>query len=341
MAGADKSYLTTIAIAFTVAITFIAVTLRLTARKLHRIPLGVDDYLLLLGAFFTILDALLYILSNKNGNGKHFDTLSEEQLVIYWKTYYASFQLYGAAITAIKLSILFFYRRIFSTPQFRKWLYGVGALVVAWLLANNLSAALQCIPPQKFWRKDIHGHCFNFLTFVQALQISNIILDAVILALPVSAVLRLQMSRSKKLSVLAVFLMGGLSVVFAIVRLVVLLQENQEDITYSTGKSSWTLVEPAIEVLAACLPTMAPLFHIGEHLPRLRTFWRALFSSCQSPDAHQDGRMDERMFRPNRNAAITSTAQGRSLDEQGLESDEVPLKSIGVRHELDWTEEHC
>lgn len=135
------------------------------------------------------------------------------------QTYYGSFQLYGAAITAIKLSILFFYRRIFSTPQFRKWLYGVGAFVVAWLFANNLSAALQCIPPQKFWRKDVQGHCFNFLTFVQALQISNIILDAVILAQPVSAVLRLQMSRSKKLSVLAVFLMGGLWVAFPLLNL--------------------------------------------------------------------------------------------------------------------------
>ena len=49
-ASDDKSYLTTIAIVFAVSITFIAISLRFLARKLHKIPLGADDYLMVVGA---------------------------------------------------------------------------------------------------------------------------------------------------------------------------------------------------------------------------------------------------------------------------------------------------
>ena len=55
----DRSYLTSIAIGFSIAITCIAVILRLLARKLHKIPVGADDYASLLGAvnpkFYTLL----------------------------------------------------------------------------------------------------------------------------------------------------------------------------------------------------------------------------------------------------------------------------------------------
>lgn len=121
-----------------------------------------------------------------------------------------SYQLYGLAMTAIKLSILLFYRRIFSTAQFRKWIYGVVALVLAWLLANNLVFAFHCAPVRQNWEFDLPGHCINPLTSVRVLQVFNVLLDATVLALPVSAVLRLQLSTPRKISVMAIFLLGGL-----------------------------------------------------------------------------------------------------------------------------------
>ena len=50
MTGLDKSYLTTIAIGFAVAITCIVVILRLLAKKLNNIPLDADDHCLFVGA---------------------------------------------------------------------------------------------------------------------------------------------------------------------------------------------------------------------------------------------------------------------------------------------------
>lgn len=46
----DKSYLVMIAVGCAVAITCVAVTLRLLARRLQKVPLGADDYVIMVGA---------------------------------------------------------------------------------------------------------------------------------------------------------------------------------------------------------------------------------------------------------------------------------------------------
>lgn len=71
-------------------------------------------------------------------------------------------------------------------------------------------AAFQCTPPEKYYKQELPGHCINPLAFVKWIQVPNIILDVIILTLPVPAVLHLQMSRMRKASVLAIFLLGGL-----------------------------------------------------------------------------------------------------------------------------------
>lgn len=54
------------------------------------------------------------------------------------------------------------------------------------------------------------GHCIEPLGLIIGLQAGNIFLDVVILSLPVYAVSKLQMSLAKKISVLGIFLLGGL-----------------------------------------------------------------------------------------------------------------------------------
>lgn len=118
--------------------------------------------------------------------------------------------MYGVAITLIKISILLFYRRIFTTPQFRRRTEIVGALVIAWLFVNNLMAAFQCSPIRKAWLPLTPGKCLQPLNLIVGFQAGNTTLDIVILALPIYAVSKLQMSLAKKISVLAIFLLGGL-----------------------------------------------------------------------------------------------------------------------------------
>ena len=124
--------------------------------------------------------------------------------------FYISEQLYGLSVTVIKASILLFYRRLFSTVQFRTWTTVVLIFVGVWLITNNVAAAVQCLPVQKAWEFDLPGHCVNPMTLVIGIQVPNVFLDVVILALPMPMVYRLQLSRTKRLRVAAIFLLGGL-----------------------------------------------------------------------------------------------------------------------------------
>lgn len=113
-------------------------------------------------------------------------------------------------MTLIKISILLFYRRIFVTQQFRMWTNIVGAFVIIWLLVNNFTAAFQCTPIEKAWLVLMPGHCFNPISYITGVHTTNLILDFVILALPISATWRLQMSLGKKISVAGIFLLGAM-----------------------------------------------------------------------------------------------------------------------------------
>ena len=127
------------------------------------------------------------MLANDNGNGKHLEMLTKRQLINYWKVCCPNCLaicslLVGplrvvsttcSAMTTIKLSVLLFYRRIFSTPQFQRPLYAVGALVIAWPFTSSLSTALQCVPPNKYWGQEIEGHCLDALKFFEAIRSSS------------------------------------------------------------------------------------------------------------------------------------------------------------------------
>ncbi|KAI4193607.1 MAG: hypothetical protein LQ350_008243 [Teloschistes chrysophthalmus] len=251
--------------------------------------------------------------------------------------------MYGVAITLIKISILLFYRRIFTTPQFRRRTEIVGALVIAWLFVNNLMAAFQCSPIRKAWLPLTPGKCLQPLNLIVGFQAGNTTLDIVILALPIYAVSKLQMSLAKKISVLAIFLLGGLSVVTAIIRIVVVSTADEDDITWSSAIYSWTAIEPAIEVLSVSLPAMAPFLHVRKTMDECRSMFRSLFSRDKSSNKTTDDgfqKINERnkMFgfengerQCGQMAFATSEGRGRKGDED----DEVPLHAIKVTDRVD------
>lgn len=123
MTPENHSYLTSIAVGFAIAITCIAIFLRLLARKVQKLPLGADDYVIIVGAVslpvatnrrcsqadelsidlynwqrrcvhllyvFTSLSgprSLIVSPANKYGNGRHLKTLHKDEIINYWKVY--------------------------------------------------------------------------------------------------------------------------------------------------------------------------------------------------------------------------------------------------------------
>ena len=119
---------------------------------------------------------------------------------------------YSFTITMVKLSILMLYRRIFTTSDFRQKILVVGSVCIVWCLLSIFIYVFGCRPFSAAFDIELlfTYHCINLQTFIWAITACNVGLDVVVLSLPIHQVWKLQLSVRKKISVSAVFLLGGL-----------------------------------------------------------------------------------------------------------------------------------
>lgn len=121
--------------------------------------------------------------------------------------------LYFAQITLLKLSLLFFYLRIFPGMYVRRLLWGTVAFNCVFGAAFVVAAIFQCSPIPYYWLRwdgEHRGTCVD----INALSWSNagisIGLDVFMLVVPIWQLSGLKMHWKKKLGVGAMFLVGTL-----------------------------------------------------------------------------------------------------------------------------------
>lgn len=119
---------------------------------------------------------------------------------------------YSATITLVKISVLLLYRRIFSTPGFRRTTLIMGVACVLWFIAEIISNIFACHPVSAFWQPQLlfTDHCFNLRLWYYGITISNMVLDISILCLPLYVIHTLRLSANEKLLVSGLFLLGSL-----------------------------------------------------------------------------------------------------------------------------------
>jgi hypothetical protein len=122
--------------------------------------------------------------------------------------------LFAVTITIVKISILCFYRTIFSVPKFGLLTWTVGVVCLVWLLISLFITIFHCNPIQGAWDVSLRAtgvaKCLSMAAALFGLGIANVVNDILILALPIYMVQQLQMKTPKKISIIAIFLMGGL-----------------------------------------------------------------------------------------------------------------------------------
>ena len=119
--------------------------------------------------------------------------------------------MFSLSVTSIKLAILAFYHRIFSTSHFTKWLIVVGVFQIMWFVADFITVFLTCRPIAYNWNKRIQGgQCINSITFSYAISAINVFTDFIVLLMPIPWLLKLQLDTRKKLAVTGIFLLGSL-----------------------------------------------------------------------------------------------------------------------------------
>ncbi|KAF4551090.1 CFEM domain-containing protein 1 [Elsinoe fawcettii] len=224
--------------------------------------LGWDDWSVLAtlvaaapSAFITVYGMI------PNGLGRDMWTLEANQIYMVIEYFYVMAWLYFLQITLLKLSLLFFYLRVFPRTEIRRLLWGTVAFVSVWGAAFVLTAIFQCRPIHYFWSKwdGLHkGTCLsaNKISWVNAGF--SIVLDLWILAIPIWEIRQLKMHWKKKVGVAVMFGVGTFVTVVSIIRLQTLVEfAKSANATWEfTAVSMWSTIEITVGIICACLPTV-------------------------------------------------------------------------------------
>jgi hypothetical protein len=169
---------------------------------------------------------------------------------------------YCLALGFVKISILIMLRRIFDTPYMRICCNILGIITVLWTLVFLFLGVFQCLPVNRAWdRENVPGRCLDINSLFIANAVPNIVTDAVMVALPIYPVAKLNLPLSQRIAVIGIFLLGSLVCIASIYRLTTVTALDPADIAFTLrGAAVFGHVETAVAIMSACLPTLRPLF---------------------------------------------------------------------------------
>ncbi|KAK4641312.1 hypothetical protein QC761_503070 [Podospora bellae-mahoneyi] len=250
-----------------------SVVLRLFTRLINKGPgLAADDYVILFAAVMGIGTAVCCLISVPWGGGKHLWVVTHEEFTKLYQTTYAFVIVYITCISATKISILLFYRRVFGTNVI--WYIVFGFTCAHWAEVT-ITWLAGCRPIDYYWRQytdpTATGSCIDAPLFYFCNGIIGLVIDVAILLVPIPTVWKLNMPTTKKVFVGGILLLGGFVCVASAIRIVMMDQlVKSPDFTWAMSKVFiWSCCEPFIGIVCACLPTYAPL---------VRRWWRGELS---------------------------------------------------------------
>ncbi|MCJ1390963.1 hypothetical protein MMC18_003824 [Xylographa bjoerkii] len=260
-------------------LSIVVVGLRFYARKVQNAAYKLDD-LFIIPALLMHLDvgAVNYELGAPTDNSLPgaADGLSS-QIVYGYKAEFITLIIQPWLLGLVKISVLFFYRRIFCTG-IRSWFSNITAafigLTVAWVLAFFFAVLFSCgtdIPVIWGSFEEFETHCDNTILLDEIYSIVDFVLDFAVFITPMPLIWRLQMSIQRRVAVSLVLAVGALTVVASCLRMAIMItiaQGNGQNIqVLGTNDASlqtatflyWTMLEQGLAVIVACLPTLRTL----------------------------------------------------------------------------------
>ncbi|RDA85369.1 hypothetical protein CP532_6415 [Ophiocordyceps camponoti-leonardi (nom. inval.)] len=166
-----------------------------------------------------------------------------ERIVASFQGLYFCEVLYSPTSLAIRFSICLFLLKIVNQKAHRRIIYLLLAVVAFASISYWLITIFQCVPPSFFWSQHqpggAVGHCLHPEAFFYAGYVHgsvSALSDLVVGTLPVAILWRIRLDRRTKLTVAVLLGMSFLNT------------------------AMWSIIESAIGIVAASLPTLRPLF---------------------------------------------------------------------------------
>ncbi|KAJ5233457.1 uncharacterized protein N7469_005223 [Penicillium citrinum] len=241
----------------------IAILARFTARKVRSIAFGANDWLIYVAL---VSNWAIYALAGRAqilGLGRHIEVLSPEKIVAFTRNLYFMQIAYVPAPPAVKLSLLFLYRRMFQYTRLLWFVYGMMVLIVVWGTINLFLVTFFCTPISALWT--VNGKCLELEPYSYA--VINVVTTLIVWALPIPRVWRLQIPRGQKVALSLVIALGLLWVLLtfflfrdcstAIGRVILMPEKNERDKPWNYAKSCMMqFIEVSTGIVCTCLPTM-------------------------------------------------------------------------------------
>jgi hypothetical protein len=272
------------------------VLIRIYARFIHTHTAAIDDWLAMIALLPAIcLTVTISLAVTSYGWSMHiwdfqYSGQDPSKLINERAISWASQMLYLWSSSLTKLSLLYFYRRIFTTTNLR--LFVQGSIYFVWLYfgACFLTLLLECRPLTLYWHililpEGTGGVCADEGNILLAAGLLNVFIDVVILILPISTVLKLHVGWPQKLQVLGVFMTGTLVCVSSMIRIAATWTTVEEtyDVTWAGYLVwMWVGIEVDVGLICASVPACKSLFKS----------WRQKLDTRTSQSDHQDSGLD-------------------------------------------------
>ncbi|KAF2748732.1 hypothetical protein M011DRAFT_336061 [Sporormia fimetaria CBS 119925] len=165
--------------------------------------------------------------------------------------------------TFIRLSILFFYRTIF-TAHLGLSRIALGLIILSgiWGIGSLIGGLLACIPLSKFWYigNGARGQCQNTRVTFLSLVTSEMVLDAAILATPLATLVRLNVGWRVRVGLVGIFSLGVFAVLTNALRLKYIYAPSGSNKALDIRLYTiWTSAHVTAAIVCACLPFYKPL----------------------------------------------------------------------------------
>ncbi|KAH7066640.1 hypothetical protein BKA63DRAFT_124678 [Paraphoma chrysanthemicola] len=233
---------------------------------------GPDDYLIVVSLLFTVAAVILGDLGAiANGLGRDIWSLRFDQVYAFGKTFYFIEILYFSTVCILKMSFLFFYMRIFPGPMIQKIIWATIWFNILFGIGFVLPAIFPCRPISFFWTNwdgEHTGRCINLNAILWANAAISIAVDFWMLAIPLSQLMHLKLSWTKKAGVILMFCLGTFATVVSIIRLQFLISyARTRNPTWDQANIlKWSTIEIATGTVCSCIPSIRII--LARVLPR-------------------------------------------------------------------------
>ncbi|KAH8598657.1 hypothetical protein B0O99DRAFT_684044 [Bisporella sp. PMI_857] len=249
----------------TIGLSLVTICLRFFSRWWTKIELGIDDYLIIVGAAFSWTFSIMCIVQvQENFYGQHVSAADLEHVKEFLKACYIIIILYLPAITSSKLSLLALYWRAFAESRGKLPIMIAAGANVLWMVVVSFLAAFSCNPVRGFWDITTKSKCLNINNLFIATEAFTIALDIIVLVMPVYFIKSIKRSLSQRISISSTFLIGLVVTIISCIRLWRLVRISHRpgfDPTFNQIDAGvWGSLELNIWVIVASIPALRPLF---------------------------------------------------------------------------------